>query len=101
MQAPYTLEVIRHKVTPLAQKYGVKSLALFGSYARGEADVNSDVDILIDCGNGRIIGMLTYLSFVNELESVLKCHVDVVTSGISDKEFLSAIKKEGILLYEE
>lgn len=92
---------IRRIVVPLARKYRVKSLALFGSYARGDADSDSDVDILIDCGQGRITGMLTYLSFVHDLEAALNCHVDVVTSGISDKEFLSAITQEAMELYAE
>lgn len=34
-------------------------------------------------------------SFINELENVLNCHVDVVTTGIEDKQFLSIIMKEG------
>ena len=39
--------------------------------------------------------------FVNELEDTLNCHVDVVTTGIQDKKFLSEIAKDEILLYEE
>ena len=35
----YTVEQIRHIATPIARSYGVKSLSLFGSYARGEAQV--------------------------------------------------------------
>ena len=34
----YTIDEIRRKVVPIAKKYGVKKLSLFGSYARGEAD---------------------------------------------------------------
>ena len=36
---------------------------------------------------------------VDELENTLHCHVDVVTTGIEDKRFLSAIMQEGVLLY--
>lgn len=50
---------------------------------------------------GKIRGLLGYFSFVNDLEGELKCHVDVVSSGISDKEFLAAIKNDEVLLYEE
>ena len=49
----FTLEEIKHKSIPLAQKYGVKRLGLFGSYARGEADDNSDLDFLISKGEMR------------------------------------------------
>ena len=94
----YTIEEIKEKAVPIAQKYGVKKLWLFGSYARGEADAESDVDFLID--RGKIIG-IQYLGFVLDLEDEFKCHVDVVTTGISDKEFLAEIKQDEVLLYEE
>ena len=80
----YTIDEIRRKVVPIAKKYGVKKLSLFGSYARGEADDKSDVDFLID--RGKIVG-IEYFGFVYDLEDELGCHVDVVTTGISDKNF--------------
>ncbi|MBQ7221140.1 MAG: nucleotidyltransferase domain-containing protein [Synergistaceae bacterium] len=89
---------IEQKIIPVAKFYGVGSVSLFGSYARGEADDASDVDILID--RGRLCGLIDYFSFVNDLEDALGCHVDVVTSGIEDKDFLDAITKERITLYE-
>ena len=94
----YTIEEIRRKVVPIAKKYGVKKLSLFGSYARGEADDKSDVDILID--KGKIIG-IEYFGFVCDLEDELGCHVDVVTNGIEDKNFLAEIEQDEVLLYEE
>ena len=45
--------------------------------------------------------MLGYFSFVYDLEDEFNCHVDVVTTGISDKEFLDIIKQDEVLLYEE
>ena len=41
------IDEIREKVTPIAKKYDIKEVYLFGSYARGEADENSDVDLVI------------------------------------------------------
>ena len=90
---------IRKTVVPIAKTYGIKRASLFGSYARGDASVNSDVDILIDKGHLR--GLIQYFSFVHELEAALQCHVDVVTSAIDDKNFLSDIKRDEVLLYEE
>ncbi len=34
----------------MRRSYGIKSISLFGSYARGEADDESDIDLLIDKG---------------------------------------------------
>ena len=95
----FTIEEIQEKVIPVAKKYGVKKLWLFGSYARGEADAESDVDFLID--GGKIRGMIKYFGFVLDLEEVFQCHVDVVMDGSSDKEFLTEIKNDEVLLYEE
>ena len=78
--------------------YGVKSISLFGSYAKGNADDDSDVDLYIEKGNIR--GLIDYFSFVNDLEESLKCHVDVVTTEIEDTAFLREIKKDGVLLFE-
>ena len=93
----YTIEKIREKVIPIAKKYGVKKISLFGSYARGEADEKSDLDFLFK--KGRVLG-LEYFGFVNDLEDEFKCHVDLVSEGISDKEFLAEIKNDEVILYE-
>ena len=61
----FTIENITAKVKPLAQKYHVKEVYLFGSYARGEADENSDLDFLVFGGEGF---KLTYIfAFGEEL----------------------------------
>ena len=44
----YTTDQIRAIATPIAAAYDIKSMSLFGSYARGEATEDSDVDILIE-----------------------------------------------------
>lgn len=43
----FSLEEITNAVKPIIKKYGVKELYLFGSYARGEADEDSDLDFLV------------------------------------------------------
>ncbi|KZX14077.1 nucleotidyltransferase family protein [Methanobrevibacter oralis] len=95
----YTIEEIKEKTIPIAKKYGIDSMSLFGSYARGEATENSDVDFYIDKGD--IKGLLDYIGFVQDLEDIFNCHVDVVSTGIQDKTFLALIKKDGVLIYEK
>ncbi|MBR4151754.1 MAG: nucleotidyltransferase domain-containing protein [Selenomonadaceae bacterium] len=97
----YTIEEIRAKAVPIAKKYGVKRLSLFGSYARGEADSMSDVDFLYDSGNGKIRSTFDYIDFIYDLEDEFKCHIDAVSEGISDKKFLTEIKSDEVLIYEE
>ena len=96
----FTIEEIKKKSVPIAKKYGVKKLSLFGSYARGEADEKSDVDFLFNNGNGKIQSYFDYLDLVFALEDEFKCHVDLVSEGISDKDFLNEIKIDEVILYE-
>lgn len=95
----YTIEGIKEKAVPVAKAYGIKRMSLFGSYARGDATDNSDIDIYID--KGKLQSLIQYFAFIAELEKKLGCHVDVVTTGIEDKAFLSSIQSYGVLLYEE
>jgi predicted nucleotidyltransferase len=51
--AVYSVEQIKERIMPVAQRYGVKRVMLFGSYARGEAAEDSDVDLHVWRGNIR------------------------------------------------
>ncbi|MBQ3424753.1 MAG: nucleotidyltransferase domain-containing protein [Clostridia bacterium] len=94
----YTLNEIKSKSIPIAQKYDVRQLGLFGSYARGEQTESSDLDFLIS--KGRIRGLLDYMGFALDMEDAFGCHVEVVTDGINDIDFLEGIKNDEVLLYE-
>lgn len=93
----YTIEQIKKKAVPIAQRYQVDSLSLFGSYARNEQNEKSDIDFLIE--KGEIKNLFQYVRFFQELEKEFGCHVDVVTTGIKDENFLNKINKERKLLY--
>ena len=94
----YSIEEIKEKTVPIAKLYGISKMSLFGSYARGEANDESDVDLYIE--KGKLRSLIQYFSFVNDLEKELGCHVDVVTTGIKDADFLKSIYEEGIVIYE-
>jgi hypothetical protein len=94
----YTLDEIKEKTVPIAKSYGIQSLGVFGSYARNEATDDSDVDICVEKGSLR--SLIQYFAFVQELEKILGCHVDVITTEIEDTDFLNHVLKERILLYE-
>ena len=44
----YTIDEISSRIRPVAEKYHLKAVYLFGSYARGEARDDSDVDLLVE-----------------------------------------------------
>ena len=93
----YTIEEIRDKAVPVAMRYGVRNLRLFGSYARGEANAQSDVDLRIDRGN--LTGLFSYFAMVEDLERALGYHVDLVLDDSQDQEFLKRIQREEVQLY--
>lgn len=94
---PLPLEAIEYFVVDLAKEYGAKKVSLFGSYARGEANEASDVDLLLDKGD---IRGLRVLDFQDELAQRLGRPVDVVTTAGAGERFLSKIKKDEVVLYE-
>lgn len=54
----YTIEELKQKITPIARKYNITAVYIFGSYARGEADADSDIDVLIKREGSIIHGWL-------------------------------------------
>ena len=55
----YTLDEIRSIAVPITKQYGVDALYLFGSYARGEATPQSDLDFRIERGRIRSLFLLS------------------------------------------
>jgi predicted nucleotidyltransferase len=71
---------------------------LFGSFARGEADEKSDVDIMVDLDHSRPIG-LHYFGIIADLEDLLGRPVDMVTEEGLDRRVLPYVKKDLQLIY--
>lgn len=94
----FSLEDIADLVKPIAKKYGVKEIYLFGSYARGEADGDSDLDFLVFGGKNFKLTMIFALA--EELREVLKKEVDVfeISEINKDSEFYNTIMKERLLV---
>jgi predicted nucleotidyltransferase len=71
-----TFAVVRREKPRLAERYRVRRLALFGSYARGQQNAASDVDILVDVDP--TMG-LRLVSLAEELEDLLGEPVELVS----------------------
>jgi len=93
----YTIDEIRSIVIPIVKEYGVAKISLFGSYAKGNASEESDLDFIMDKGD--LVG-LQYFSLLKKLENAFDCDIDLITNGFSNKDFLNKIHKEEVLLYE-
>ncbi|MCM1144304.1 MAG: nucleotidyltransferase domain-containing protein [Blautia sp.] len=85
-------------ITPIAQKYGADRVALFGSRAKNTAIETSDYDFVIS--KGKIQSLFQLASFIDELEMVFGKNVDVITDTSNDTDFLEAIKKDEVVVYE-
>lgn len=90
-------EDISYAVVALAEEYGAKRVSLFGSYARGEATPESDVDLLLEKGAIKGVGVL---DFQDDLAERLGRPVDVVTTAGASERFLDRISRDAIVLYE-
>lgn len=97
--APYAIDDLKRIITPIAQLHGVQSVSVFGSYARGSASAQSDVDLKIE--KGTLKSLFQLCSFRLAVEDALNLSVDMVTDESSDRAFLEAIKKDEVLLYRK
>ena len=75
---PYTIEEIQRRITPVARKYSLAAVYLFGSYARGEATAESDIDLLVDLTGSTAHGIGLGALF-SDLEEALGTRIDLVT----------------------
>ena len=96
--AVLTIENIINMVKPIAEKYHVDRIYLFGSYARGEAEIDSDLDFLVYGGDNFKLTMIFALA--EELREVLNKKVDVfeIHEINRESEFYNTIMKERLLV---
>ena len=67
----------RAEILDAARKHGARNVRIFGSVARGDAGLDSDVDILVELEPGR--GLLDHAALMLDLSDLLGCKVDVVS----------------------
>jgi len=91
------LEYIKRKCSEVFDKYKINFCYLFGSYAKGKAKDDSDVDLLISTE----IKGLKFFGLVEEIRNSLHKKVDVIeVAGLKDNvELLEEILKDGIKIY--
>lgn len=94
-QLPHSLDHIRQVVAAYFTDKPVRRVELFGSYARGEATAESDLDLIIELV--RPVGW-EYFRYADELATKLGIKVDIGT-GVSDY-IMRYIKKDLKTLYE-
>lgn len=92
------LDDIRAAALKTARAHGLDKVTLFGSYARGEAGEDSDVDLVVEAS--RPLGFARG-AICLELEQALGCSVDVIYGEKNLYPFVrDAVSSEGVVLYE-
>ena len=90
-----TIKEIKNRIRPIVEKHHIKDVYLFGSYARGEANEKSDVDIY--CSSGDVETLLDEAGLVEEFEEALGKKVDVVTIGSEMHDFFRQQLEEDMI----
>ncbi|MDR3237424.1 MAG: nucleotidyltransferase domain-containing protein [Spirochaetia bacterium] len=90
---------IEEVVGTIAQKYAISSVYLFGSYARGNATEDSDLDFRIVGGNIRTLYDIAALRL--DLEDALGKSADVILTKNMRESFYQEIRDEEVLIYEK
>ena len=90
------LQSKREDILRIAARYGAYNVRIFGSVTRGEADSESDIDLLVNMEPGR--SLLDLCGLLIDLEELLGRKVDVVTEkGLRDR-IRERVLKEAVAL---
>ena len=82
----------------IAKKYGLVSVRLFGSYARGEARPDSDLDFVIDAG--KISSLFRLGGIQSDLSEAFHKKVDLLTDSSLSVDFRNRIKVDEVKIYD-
>lgn len=82
----FDIREIKEKIEPIAKKYDLSKVYLCGSYAKGSATKDSDLDFCIDYKDGKHFGIYKYIAFCDDLENVFNKHIDVIASTYENQD---------------
>lgn len=91
------LEKIKEKIEPVAKKFNLTYVWVFGSYVKNKQKKNSDIDILLKTEDVAEGFKIVEVKFA--LEEVLKKEVDIVTTGSIKGSLLDGEDLEEVLVY--
>ena len=75
----YTISDLRNVIAPIAKKYQIPAIYLFGSYARGIATESSDIDLLVDTTGTDLTSLLSLGALHCELADTLQKSINLIT----------------------
>ena len=87
------IDILKNQEGLIKQKYGVKRIGIFGSFAREEQRADSDIDVLVDFEEGAKT-FDNFMDLVFSLEKLLGKKVDIVTQGSLSPYIRPYVEKE-------
>lgn len=90
---------LENAVFQLDNKESIKSIAIFGSYAIGSMDSNSDIDLLIDADSN--FGFKGMAMLRDILEKTLHKKIDITLDQHEDSYFYRVVNREKIIIYQK
>jgi hypothetical protein len=88
---------IFEKIVSILKGHGVKTIGIFGSYARGEAGPESDIDVLVEFSGRK--SLLDIVGIEQELSEALGIKVDLLTEKSISPYLIDSVKKEMAVIY--
>lgn len=103
----YTVKEIASKIAPVAKQFNIPAVYLFGSYARGQATKESDIDLLVDTTGTSLTSLFKLGALYCALEEALGKPIDLITVSTltqqplmeSQADFRDTVIKERVVLY--
>lgn len=92
------INTIREKIYPICKQYHIDRMYLFGSQARGDARIDSDIDFYLDKA-GAVKSLLTLSGFWQDLQECLGKKVDIVTK-LDEGIFKNYVNRDKVIIYE-
>ena len=75
----YTVEEIQRIIGPIAEKHRLKAVYLFGSYARGTAQEQSDIDLLVDTTGSDLDTVFKLGALYMDIVQAFEKEIDMIT----------------------
>ena len=89
---------IREKIIEILKQYGIKRISVFGSYARGDATTESDIDLIVEFPEST--SLLDHVGMEIELSELLNKKIDILSQNGISPYIKDKILEEAIVIYE-
>lgn len=99
--AGVVLPIDENRLKELCQKNDIVSLGVFGSYARGDFDASSDIDLIAEFDKSKKKGLLDLVSAEMDFKEAMAREVDLLTEGSISPYLIDRIKGEMKYIYKQ